>query len=67
MVNYDPYNKPEELTIGQVSESYQWLANIAASGDDDRLPYLLKWFAEVFDAIAHDKPVLRADINSGQQ
>lgn len=53
---FDVYNKPEELTIGQVSEVWKQLAGLAAS-PDNVATYQLRWFAQLFEAIAHDKPV----------
>jgi len=53
---FDVYNKPEELTIGQISEVYGHIVKLATSSEDVAT-YQLRWFAQLFDAIAHDKPV----------
>ncbi|MGH3855921.1 MAG: hypothetical protein ACRDR6_21020 [Pseudonocardiaceae bacterium] len=53
---FDVYNKPEELTIGQISEICDHLAKLATS-PKDVATYQLRWFAQLFDAIAHDKAV----------
>lgn len=52
---YDVYNKPDELTIGQVSEVNEHLAKLAQG--QDVATYQLRWFAQLFDAIAHEKTV----------
>lgn len=53
---FDAYNTPENLTIGQVSEVWEQLAKLAVSRDET-VTYQLRWFAQLFKAIAHDKPV----------
>lgn len=52
---YDVYNKPE-LTVGQVSEVNEHLAKLAQPGQDVAT-FQLRWFAQLFDAIAHEKIV----------
>ncbi|NUL06100.1 hypothetical protein HRW07_23300 [Streptomyces lunaelactis] len=50
---YDPYNRPGELTMGQLSESWQHLEDLLA--DQDRaLGYHLVWLADVLRAIGQD-------------
>lgn len=53
---YDVYNKPTELTIGQVSEVCEHLDKLAQPGQD-AATYQLRWFAQLFDAIVHDKTI----------
>ena len=53
---YDVYNKPTELTIGQVSEVYEHLVKLAQPGQDVAT-FQLRWFAQMFEAIAHEKIV----------
>jgi hypothetical protein len=53
---FDVYNKPADLTIGQVSEVCEQLAKLAASGQGDTT-YQLRWFAQLFEAIAHEKTI----------
>jgi len=49
---YDVYNRPTDLTIGQISECWENLQPLLA--DDDRaLGYDLVWLAEVLRAIGH--------------
>ncbi|MFE7530903.1 hypothetical protein ACFU7Y_35095 [Kitasatospora sp. NPDC057542] len=52
---YDVTREPDDLTIGQLSESWQHLRDLLA--DPDRaLSYHLTWLADVLRAIAHDLP-----------
>ncbi|MFD4657140.1 hypothetical protein ACFWP2_16105 [Kitasatospora sp. NPDC058444] len=52
---YDVTREPDELTIGQLSESWQHLRDVLA--DPDRtLGYHLVWLADVLRAIGHDLP-----------
>jgi hypothetical protein len=53
---FDVYNKPEELTIGQVSEVCDHLAKLGTS-PENLTTYHLHWFAQLLDAIAHEKIV----------
>lgn len=53
---FDVYTKPGELTVGQVSEVIEHLAKLAQPGQDVAT-YQLRWLAQLFDAIAHDKTV----------
>jgi hypothetical protein len=53
---FDVYNQPAELTVGQVSEVYEQLVRLAQPGQD-LATYQLRWFAPLFEAIAHDKTV----------
>lgn len=53
---YDVYTKPDELTVGQVSEVNEHLAKLAQPAQDVAT-YQLRWFAQLFDAIAHEKTV----------
>lgn len=53
---FDVYNKPEELTIGQVSEVCDHLAKLGTS-PENLATYQLHWFAQLFDVIAHEKVV----------
>ncbi|WP_454198064.1 hypothetical protein [Nocardia sp. Marseille-Q1738] len=47
---YDVYNKPANLTIGQLSESWQHLKDLLAD-QDGALGYHLVWLADVLRAI----------------
>lgn len=52
---YDVYNTPSNLTIGQLSESWQLLRDLLA--DEDRaLGYHLVWLADVLRAIGQTVP-----------
>ncbi|MFF2745252.1 hypothetical protein ACFVVA_06895 [Kitasatospora sp. NPDC058048] len=52
---YDVTRTPDELTIGQLSESWQHLRDVVA--DPDRaLSHHLTWLADVLRAIAHEHP-----------
>jgi hypothetical protein len=53
---FDVYTKPDELTIGQVSEVLEHLARLAQPGQDVAT-YQLRWFAQLFEAIAREKTV----------
>jgi hypothetical protein len=49
---YDPYAKPTELTVGQLSESWEWLARL---DDDSVLSYALVWLGEILIAIGQQE------------
>ncbi|MFE4977226.1 hypothetical protein ACFRAR_34610 [Kitasatospora sp. NPDC056651] len=52
---YDVTRRPDDLTIGQLSESWQHLRDLLA--DEDRvLGYHLVWLADVLRAIGQDLP-----------
>ncbi|MEU1285287.1 hypothetical protein [Kitasatospora sp. NPDC005856] len=52
---YDVTREPDDLTIGQHSESWQHLKDVLA--DPDRvLSYHLTWLADVLRAIGHELP-----------
>lgn len=53
---FDVYSDPEELTVGQVSEVWDHLTKLTPS-PENLATYQLRWFAQLFDAIAHDKIV----------
>jgi hypothetical protein len=42
------------LTVGQISEVSEQLAKIS---EDNAATYQLRWFAQLFEAIAHDKVI----------
>jgi hypothetical protein len=51
---YDVYKQPDALTIGQLSESWQFLRDLLA--DENRvLAYHLVWLADVLRAIGHER------------
>ncbi|MFI9535689.1 hypothetical protein ACIG56_20865 [Nocardia fusca] len=50
---YDVYNTPADLTIGQLSESWQHLRDLLAD-PDQALSYHLVWLADVLRAIGDD-------------
>ncbi len=50
---YDVYQRPRELTIGQLSESWGHLDAIRR-GESPALTYALVWLADVLRAIGHE-------------
>ena len=51
---YNVYEEPKELTIGQLSESWDRLEGLLE--DDSRaLPYHLVWLADVIRALGHEQ------------
>lgn len=51
---YDPYNKPNQFDMGQLSEDYDFLLNsieknIIINGDLRKLSYLLRYIADKLD------------------
>ncbi|MFE7636808.1 MULTISPECIES: hypothetical protein [unclassified Kitasatospora] len=50
---YDVYRAPDELTIGQLSESWQHLTGLLAE-PDRAVGYHLVWLADVLRAIGQD-------------
>ncbi|MDY7528883.1 MULTISPECIES: hypothetical protein [unclassified Cryobacterium] len=48
---YHVESPPHDLTIGQVSESLQWLTNTMLE-DGDAIPYSLLWISDVLKALA---------------
>lgn len=53
---FDVYTKPAELTVGQVSEVCEHLTRLGEPGRDVAT-FQLRWFAQLFEAIAHEKAV----------
>lgn len=49
---YDPYKTPSDMTLGQVSESIDWVKQIA-SGAGDPTSYALVWLSDVLRALGH--------------
>lgn len=47
---YDPYNKPKNITLGQLSDDYNELVNILDSGDE--IPYDLIRVARILEALS---------------
>ncbi|WP_306356422.1 MULTISPECIES: hypothetical protein [unclassified Nocardia] len=52
---YDVYNRPSDLTVGQLSESWQHLSDLLAH-EDRALGYHLVWLADVLRAIGQSTP-----------
>lgn len=50
---YDVYNTPADLTIGQLSDSWEFLKTPLAD-PDDALTYHLVWLADILRAIGED-------------
>ncbi|MBF6296731.1 hypothetical protein IU459_04135 [Nocardia amamiensis] len=50
---YDVYNKPADLTIGQLSECWQHLKDLLADSDG-ALGYHLVWLADILRAMGHE-------------
>lgn len=50
---YDVYNTPADLTIGQLSDSLEFLKPLLAD-PDDALTYHLVWLADILRAIGED-------------
>lgn len=47
---FDVYNEPEELTVGQLSDSWDQISRIT-SRDDAPVGYALVWLADVLRAV----------------
>ncbi|MFE7582343.1 hypothetical protein ACFU5Y_12405 [Streptomyces gardneri] len=52
---YDVASEPQDLTIGQLSESWQHLEDLLAR-QDQAVGYHLVWLADVIRAIGQDVP-----------
>ncbi|WP_328670112.1 hypothetical protein OG905_15710 [Streptomyces sp. NBC_00322] len=52
---YDVYTEPDDLTIGQLSESWQHLRDLRADQDRATANHLV-WLADVLRAIGQDLP-----------
>lgn len=50
---YDVYNRPANLTVGQLSESWQHIEDVL-DGKTDLLGYHLIWLSDVLRAIGQD-------------
>ncbi|MFK0257825.1 hypothetical protein [Streptomyces sp. NPDC090445] len=53
---FDVAEEPDELTIGQLSESWQHVRNLLAD-PDHALGHHLVWLADVLSAIGREHPV----------
>lgn len=52
---YDVYSEPQELTIGQLSESWQHLRDLLMD-QDGAVAYHLVWLADILRALGHQIP-----------
>ena len=51
---YDPYQRPEDLTLGQLSDDWSELRKIIENGDSKAISYTLVWLAAVIRAIGEN-------------
>ncbi len=49
---YNPYEQPNELTIGQLSESWANLEQVLA--DDAEVAYAFVWLGDILRAVGHE-------------
>lgn len=50
---YDPYNDPNELTLGDLEEDWSHIENIV-NGKKDPTGYAFVWLAAVLRAVGHN-------------
>ena len=48
--HYDPYNKPEEFTLGQLTDDWQELKKIL-SEEGEPISYMLVWLSAILRAV----------------
>ena len=57
---YNVYRKPEELTIGDLTDEWTWLLRMANEPDDANI-YAFRWLSEVLRGISIKQPEISSE------